>query len=98
MVWGVIAYNTCSPIVLFRGTMVAQRYVHDMLQPHVLSLMQRITGAIFQQDNARPHTARASQDCLSTVTTISWPARFPDFSPIEHIWDHLGWIVGHPTS
>ncbi|GFW32492.1 transposable element Tcb1 transposase [Trichonephila clavipes] len=22
----------------------------------------------------------------------------PDLSPIEHIWDYLGWRVGHPTS
>ncbi|GFU35615.1 transposable element Tcb2 transposase [Trichonephila clavipes] len=69
--------------------MTAQRYVHDILQPHVLPLMQRLPGAIFQQDNAQPHTVRLSQDCLRTVTTLSWPALSPDLSPIEHIWDHL---------
>ncbi|GFV96805.1 transposable element Tcb2 transposase [Trichonephila clavipes] len=90
MVWGANAYNTRSPLVLIRGTMIAQRYVHDTLQPHVLPLMQRLPGAIFQQDNARPHTARVSQDCLRTVTTLPWPARSPYLSPIEHIWDHLG--------
>ncbi|GFT57938.1 uncharacterized protein TNCV_2768461 [Trichonephila clavipes] len=42
--------------------MTAQRYVHDILQPHVLPLMQRLPGAIFQQDNARPHTVKVSQD------------------------------------
>ncbi|GFV33540.1 uncharacterized protein TNCV_4566551 [Trichonephila clavipes] len=52
MVWGVIAYNKRSPLVLISGTMTAQWYVHDILQPHVLSLMQRLPGAIFQQDNA----------------------------------------------
>ncbi|GFX09424.1 transposable element Tcb2 transposase [Trichonephila clavipes] len=70
MIWGVIAYNTRSPLVLIRGTMTAQRYVHDILQPHVLPLMQWLPEAIFQQDNARPHTARVSQDCLHTVTTF----------------------------
>ncbi|GFS55940.1 transposable element Tcb2 transposase [Trichonephila clavipes] len=70
MLWGVIAYNTRSPLVLIRGAMTAQRYVHDILQPHVLSLMQRLPGAIFQQDNARPHTARLSQDCPFTATTL----------------------------
>ncbi|GFV32400.1 transposable element Tcb2 transposase [Trichonephila clavipes] len=40
MVWGAIAYNTQFPLVLIRGTMIAQRYVHDILQPHVLPLMQ----------------------------------------------------------
>ncbi|GFW87629.1 transposable element Tcb2 transposase [Trichonephila clavipes] len=33
---------------------------------------------------------RLSQDCLRTVTTFPWPTRFPDLSPIEHIWDNLG--------
>ncbi|GFW13938.1 peptidase A2 domain-containing protein [Trichonephila clavipes] len=40
--------------------------------------------------------ASVSQDCLRTVTTLSWPAQFPDLFPIEYIWDHLGWRVGHP--
>ncbi|GFW37623.1 transposable element Tcb2 transposase [Trichonephila clavipes] len=70
MVWGVIAYNTRSPLVLILGTMTAQRYVHDILQPHVLPLTQRLPGAIFQRDNARPRMARVSQDCLRTVTTL----------------------------
>ncbi|GFT57206.1 transposable element Tcb2 transposase [Trichonephila clavipes] len=21
--------------------------------------------------------------------TLAWPARFPDLSPVEHVWDHL---------
>ncbi|GFY20136.1 transposable element Tcb2 transposase [Trichonephila clavipes] len=78
--------------------MTAQRYVHDILQPHVFPLMQRLPGASFQQDNAQPHTARVSQECPCTVTTLSWPARFTDLLPIEHSWDNLGWQVGHPTS
>ncbi|GFU85422.1 transposable element Tcb2 transposase [Trichonephila clavipes] len=90
MVWGAIAYNKGSPLVLIHGTMTAQRYAHDILQPHVLALMQRLPGPIFQQDNARPHTARVLQDCLRTVTTLSWPARSPDLSTFEHIGDRLG--------
>ncbi|GFW93315.1 transposable element Tcb1 transposase [Trichonephila clavipes] len=57
-----------------------------------------LSGAIFQQDNARRHTARVSQDCLRTVTTLPWLARSSDLSPIKHIWDHLGRRVGHSTS
>ncbi|GFV66214.1 transposable element Tcb2 transposase [Trichonephila clavipes] len=98
MVWGAIAYNTRSPRVLIRGTMTAQRNVNDILQPHVLPLMQWLPGAIFQQDNARPYTARVSKDCLRTVTILPWSSRSPDLSSIEHIWDHLGWRVGYPTS
>ncbi|GFW80552.1 uncharacterized protein TNCV_2416541 [Trichonephila clavipes] len=66
MVWGAIVYNTRTPLVLIRGTMTAQWHVHDLLQPHVLPLMQWLPGAIFQQTNAWPYTERVSQDCLRT--------------------------------
>ncbi|GFT64294.1 uncharacterized protein TNCV_3438391 [Trichonephila clavipes] len=32
-------------------------------------------GAIYQQDNARPHTARLSQQCLQGYDVLPWPAR-----------------------
>ncbi|GFX82580.1 transposable element Tcb2 transposase [Trichonephila clavipes] len=89
MVWGAIAYNTRPQLVLIRGTKTTQWW---------LPLIQRLPGAFFQQDNARPHTAMVSQDCLRTVITLPWPALSPDFSPIEHIWKDLGWRVGHSTS
>ncbi|GFU30961.1 transposable element Tcb2 transposase [Trichonephila clavipes] len=78
--------------------MKAQRYIHDILKPHVLPLMQRLPGAIFQQDNVRPCTERVSQDCHRTVTTLPWPARSSDLSSIKDIEDHLGRRVVHPTS
>ncbi|GFT77807.1 transposable element Tcb2 transposase [Trichonephila clavipes] len=70
--------------------MTAQQYVHDILQPHVLPLMQRLLGAIYQQNNARPQTAIVSQGCVCSVDTFSWTARSPDLPPIELICDHLG--------
>ncbi|GFW10932.1 transposable element Tcb2 transposase [Trichonephila clavipes] len=74
---GVIAYNTRSLLVLICGTMTAQRYVHDILQPHVLPLTQRGSQESFQQDNARPHTARVSQAYLRPGTTLPWPTPDP---------------------
>ena len=28
--------------------------------------------------------------CVNSVNVLDWPARSPDISPIEHLWDHLG--------
>ncbi|GFV02966.1 transposable element Tcb2 transposase [Trichonephila clavipes] len=36
---------------------------------------------IFQQDDARPHTARVAQDFLRHFQTLPWPARSP-ISPL----------------
>ncbi|GFW78597.1 transposable element Tcb2 transposase [Trichonephila clavipes] len=58
MVCGVIVYNTRSPLVLIRGSMTAERCVHDILKLHVLPLMQRLPGAVFQQDSTQPHGSR----------------------------------------
>ncbi|GFW16203.1 protocadherin-like wing polarity protein stan [Trichonephila clavipes] len=77
---------------------MAHRHVHDILQPHVLSLKVGLPGAIFLQDNDRPHSAKTSQDCLRHITTFPWPARSSDLSPIQCTWDHLGRQVGQSTS
>ncbi|GFX40272.1 transposable element Tcb2 transposase [Trichonephila clavipes] len=45
----------------------------DILQPHVLPLMQRLPGAIFQQDNARPLTARLSPHCYNASLACPFP-------------------------
>ncbi|GFS52790.1 uncharacterized protein TNCV_2995771 [Trichonephila clavipes] len=37
-------------------------------------------GAIYQQDNARPHTARLSQQCLQGYDVLPWPARSRSFA------------------
>ncbi|GFX00064.1 transposable element Tcb2 transposase [Trichonephila clavipes] len=39
---GTNVYNTRSQLVLIRSTMTVQQYVHDILQSHVLPLMQRL--------------------------------------------------------
>ncbi|GFU28648.1 transposable element Tc1 transposase [Trichonephila clavipes] len=48
-----------------------------------------LSGAIYQQDNARPHKARVAQDIIRNFQTVPCLFRSPDLSPVEHVWDQL---------
>ncbi|UYV75616.1 hypothetical protein LAZ67_13000750 [Cordylochernes scorpioides] len=90
MVWGAIAYDSRSPLLRIQGTMTAQRYVDDVLRQVTLPYLQGVPNALYQQDKARPHTARISQQALQDVQMLPWPPYSPDLSPIEHVWDIIG--------
>ncbi|GFT62518.1 DDE_3 domain-containing protein [Trichonephila clavipes] len=86
MVWGGgIAYDNRSTLIVMRRTLTGQRYVDDILRPHVGPFLNGLPGEIFQQDNARPHAARVAQDFLRHFQTLPWPARYRDLSPVEHV-------------
>ncbi|GFV51776.1 transposable element Tcb2 transposase [Trichonephila clavipes] len=53
MVWGAIAYDSRSTLIMMRGTLTGQRYVDDILRPHVGPFLNGLTGAIFPQDGDR---------------------------------------------
>ncbi|UYV65892.1 hypothetical protein LAZ67_3005828, partial [Cordylochernes scorpioides] len=82
--------RTWSPLLRIQGTMTAQRYFDDVLRPVTLPFLQGVHNALYQQDNARPHTARISQQALQDVQMFPWPPYSPDLSPIEHVWDIIG--------
>ncbi|GFV49299.1 transposable element Tcb2 transposase [Trichonephila clavipes] len=89
MVWGAIAYDSWSTLIVMRGALTGQPYVDDILRPHVGPFLNGLTRAFFQQDIAQPHTARVDQDFLRHFQTLPWPARSPDLSPVEPVWDQL---------
>ncbi|GFV49028.1 transposable element Tcb2 transposase [Trichonephila clavipes] len=70
MVWGPIAYDLLKPLIFIHGTITAHRYDHDILQSHVLPLTAGLPVAIFQQNNARPYTARMTKSDSTTVPSF----------------------------
>ncbi|GFW82116.1 transposable element Tcb2 transposase [Trichonephila clavipes] len=89
MVWGAIAYDSRSTLIVMRGALMGQRYIVDILRPHVGPFLNGLPGAIFQQDNPRPYTERAAQDFLRRFQTLPWLTRSIDLSPVEHVRDQL---------
>ncbi|GFU89763.1 DDE_3 domain-containing protein [Trichonephila clavipes] len=71
-----------------RGTLTGQRYVEDILRPHVGPFLDGLPGAVFQQDNAHSHTARVAQDFLRHFRLFHGRPS-PDLSPVKHVWDQL---------
>ncbi|GFT78089.1 transposable element Tc1 transposase [Trichonephila clavipes] len=93
MVWGAISYHGRSNMLRIEGNFNSNRYFREVLQPEVVSFLQDIPGAIFQQDNARPHVAKTVRDFCSAqhMQLIPWPDYSPDMSPTEHVWNLVGW-------
>ena len=99
LVWGGITHNMRVGPVFFlnqaqgqgRGV-TAQRYIHEVLQPHIVPFFQQHQNFPLQKDNARPHTARVTQQFLQRngIPLLPHPARSPDLNPIEHFWDEIG--------
>nr|KAG5703556.1 hypothetical protein BaRGS_000941 [Batillaria attramentaria] len=111
MLWGVIVHNQVLGPVIFQGLgpgrgngITAQRYMDQVLHPHVLPFFQAHGNWVFQHDNASPHTVRGTQDLLqrSGIQVMPWPALSPDMNPIEQFWDLLqtllNRVVPRPTT
>ena len=86
-----ISYARKTQLMNIPGNLSAAPYRDEVLTPHMLPAMN-LRRDVFQHDNARPHTARATVDFLANqnVTVLPWPFKSLDLNPIEHLW--MTWI------
>ncbi|GFX99269.1 transposable element Tcb1 transposase [Trichonephila clavipes] len=82
MVWDAIAYNTRSPLVLICRTMTAQRYVHEILQTHLLLPRSHFS------------TRRCSASYGKGVTRLSPHSYYPSLTcPISRFVSNRAFLV-----
>ncbi|GFW97176.1 transposable element Tcb1 transposase [Trichonephila clavipes] len=86
MVWAGIMINGRTRLhVVANGSMTGQRYIDEVLLPHV-RLFRGAVGDkfVFMDDNATCHRTLTVQDCLDSegIQRLVWPARSPDLNPI----------------
>ena len=96
MVWVGITAHGKTDLVIVDGNLNSRRYIGEILRPVVVPYVQNMgQGALFQDDNARPHRVRFVDAYLQQeqITRVDWPACSPDLNPIEHAWDQFGRAV-----
>ncbi len=77
MVWAGIRLAGRTQLVPIAGNLNSQRYIAEILQPHVIPCAQLVgNGFVLQDDNARPHRARIVDAFLqqNAITRMEWYA------------------------
>ena len=89
MVWGAISYNLQSHLVFLQGKVNSSRYNSQVINPVLLAFFDRKVMCFFSR-TVHVHKQLLRRNVHFVVyNNCPWPARSPDLSPIEHVWDMM---------
>lgn len=101
MVWGCIMRGRKGPIIVLEypggrgGGMNSVRYqqqvLDGVLKEFYMEVSKKESGVEFQQDGAASHTSKSTKKWFrdNKISLFPHPARSPDLSPIESVWNEL---------
>lgn len=104
MAWGMIGLNYKPDIYIYESTENSEKYVEMLIDNSYLAdALTFFDGEFaFQQDGARPHTAKVSIESITNICDLvtNWPPNSPDLNVIEMVWSLMENVISfyHPAN